>query len=64
MTMSNIGYEDAATGGSPSDAYLDKDVRLTQKTTFINNNKVATINGKQIKEKQSLSQALRPKADE
>jgi hypothetical protein len=64
MTMSNIGYEDAATGGSPSDAYLDKDVRLTQKTTFINNNKVTTINGKQIKEKQSLSQALRPKADE
>ncbi len=64
MTMNNMGYEDVTPGGSPADAYLDKDVRLTQKTTFINNNKVNTINGKQVKEKQSLSKALRPKADE
>lgn len=64
MTMSNLGYEDVVDGGSPDNVFLDKDVRLTQKTTFINNPKVNTINGKQIKEKQSLSKALRPKADE
>jgi hypothetical protein len=64
MTMSNMGYEDVVDGGSPNNVYLDKDVRLTQKTTFINNPTVNTINGKQIKEKQSLSKALRPKADE
>ena len=64
MTMSNMGYEDVVDGGSPNNVFLDKDVRLTQKTTFINNPTVNTINGKQIKEKQSLSKALRPKADE
>lgn len=64
MTMSNMGYEDVVDGGSPNNVFLDKDVRLTQKTTFINNPAVNTINGKQIKEKQSLSKALRPKADE
>ncbi len=64
MTMSNMGYEDVVDGGSPNNVFLDKDVRLTQKTTFINNPAVSTINGKQIKEKQSLSKALRPKADE
>jgi len=64
MTMSNMGYEDVADGGSPDNVFLDKDVRLTQKTTFINNPNVNTINGKPIKEKQSLSKALRPKADE
>jgi hypothetical protein len=51
MTMSNNG----------TDAV---DPRLNQKGTFINNNKVSTIDGKQIPEKQSLSKALRPKADE
>jgi hypothetical protein len=64
MTMSNMGNEDVVAGGSPNDVFLDRDVRLTQKTSFINNDKVNTINGKQIKEKQSLSKALRPKADE
>lgn len=64
MTMSNLGYEDVAPGGSPEDMFLGKDVRLTHKTSFINNNKVSTINGKQVKEKQSLSKALRPEADE
>lgn len=64
MTMSNMGGEDVVAGGSPNDVFLDKDVRLTQKTSFINNDKVNTINGKQITEKQSLSKALRPKADE
>jgi hypothetical protein len=38
--------------------------RQTQKTSFINNENSAVINGHNIKEKQSLSKALRPKADE
>jgi hypothetical protein len=64
MTMSNIGAEDVAAGGSPNDVFLDKDIRLTHKTSFINNNTESVLNGKPIKEKQSLSKALRPKADE
>jgi hypothetical protein len=38
--------------------------RQTQKTSFINNNTTAVINGHDTKEKQSLSKALRPQADE
>ena len=64
MTMSNMGYEDVVEGGSPNDAFLDKDVRITQKTSFINNPAEARVNGHIVKEKQSLSKALRPKADE
>jgi hypothetical protein len=41
-----------------------KDVRLTQKAGFINNTNTTIINGKTINEKQSLSKALRPEADE
>lgn len=40
------------------------EIRMTHKTSFINNNTVNTINGHQVKEKQSLSKALRPQADE
>jgi len=40
------------------------EIRMTHKTSFINNNNVNTINGHQVKEKQSLSKALRPQADE
>ena len=64
MTMSNMGYEDVVADGSPNDVFLDKDVRVTHKTSFINNPATARINGHTIKEKQSLSKALRPKADE
>jgi len=64
MTLNNLGYEDVVAGGSPQDMFLDKDVRLTQKTSFINNTKQTQINGKTVKEKQSLTKALRPKADE
>ena len=64
MTMSNMGHEDVINGGSPDNVFLDKEVRLTQKTSFINNNAEANVNGHTIKEKQSLSKALRPKADE
>jgi hypothetical protein len=64
MTMTNLGNEDVVAGGSPNDMFLGKDVRLTQKGTFINNNSSAVINGKTVQEKQSLSKALRPQADE
>tara|TARA_B100000683_G_scaffold276441_1_gene330474 strand:+ start:4988 stop:6151 length:1164 start_codon:yes stop_codon:yes gene_type:complete len=39
------------------------DTRNTQKTTFINNTSENQIGGETVKEKQSLSKALRPKAD-
>lgn len=60
MTMSNLGDSDVAVG----QPFEGKEVRKTQKTTFINNPKVNKIAGKDIKEKQSLSKALRPEADE
>lgn len=58
MTMSNIGSTDAATGLTSASG-----VRLTQKGTFVNNTVVNDVNGNQIEERQSLSKALRPKAD-
>jgi len=59
MTMSNLGASDV-TAGEP---FVGKDVRQTQKSTFINNPTVNTIDGNTVKEKQSLSKALRPEAD-
>jgi hypothetical protein len=60
MTMNNLGASDVGAG----QPYAGKDVRLTQKTSFINNPTTNTIDGHNTKEKQSLSKALRPKADE
>ena len=59
-TMSKLGTSDTGVG----DRYEGKDVLDTQLGGFINNTKTAKINGKTIKEKQSLSKALRPEADE
>jgi hypothetical protein len=59
MTMSNLGASDVAAG----ELFAGKDVRQTQKSTFINNPTVSTIDGNTVKEKQSLSKALRPEAD-
>jgi len=40
-------------------------IRLTQKASFINNStEVCNIDGHEVKQRQALSQALRPKADE
>jgi len=39
------------------------DTRSNQKGTFINNTKTSTIAGETVEERQSLSKALRPKAD-
>ena len=60
MTMNNLGESDVGTG----DRFVGKDVRQTQKATFVNNTNSTTINGKTVKERQSLSKALRPEADE
>ena len=60
MTMSNLGSSDTGVGKP----YAGKDIRQTQKTSFINNDNTARIDGRTVQEKQSLSKALRPKADE
>ena len=60
MTMNNLGASDTGVG----QRYAGKDVRRTQKTSFINNTNSTVISGKEVKEKQSLSKALRPEADE
>ncbi len=60
MTMSNLGVSDTAAGAR----FEGKDVRQTQKTSFINNDKICNIDGHEVKERQSLSKALRPTADD
>jgi hypothetical protein len=60
MTMNNLGPSDVGAG----DQFEGKDVRQTQKAGFINNTNTDTINGNTVKERQSLSKALRPEADE
>jgi hypothetical protein len=37
--------------------------RQTQKSSFINNTKTSQIDGETVTERQSLSKALKPKAD-
>lgn len=58
MTMNNFGTQDVA-----KDPWQGFQVRQTQKAGFINNTTTATINGKVIEERQALSKALKPKAD-
>lgn len=58
MTLNNFGEEDVATGTNAG-----KRVRKTQKTGFINNTNTSTIAGKVVQERQALSKALKPKAD-
>jgi hypothetical protein len=60
MTMSNLGPSDVGAG----DRFEGRDDRITQKATFINNVRESVINNQVVKEKQSLSKALRPQADE
>lgn len=48
------------TNGAPADATV---TRQTQKGGFINNNTTSTIAGQVVPERQALSKALRPKAD-
>lgn len=57
MTMNQFGAQDIT---GKFDTYS---IRQTQKTSFINNNTVSTINGKVTDERQALNQVLKPKAD-
>jgi len=59
-----VKYEDNVRMTMSQNGTDDSDPRLNQTGTFVNNTKVNTIGGKQVPEKQSLSKALRPKADE
>jgi hypothetical protein len=59
MTMTNLGTGQTTNPGP----YPNQPVRLTQKGSFVNNNTTSTINGTVIQERQALSKALRPKAD-
>jgi hypothetical protein len=59
MTLNNFGSEDTAAGTLNAGAA----VRQTQKASFVNNTNTATIAGVVVKEKQALSKALRPQAD-
>jgi hypothetical protein len=59
MTMNNLGETDVGVG----DRFEGKDVRQTQKTTFINNTETNVINDRVVEERQALSKALKPRAD-
>ena len=41
----------------------NNDTRATQKTGFVNNTSTDTINGLTVEQRQSLTNALKPKAD-
>jgi len=58
MTLNNFGADDVTRG-----ANMGKDVRETQKFGFINNTNTSTIAGEVVPERQALSKALKPKAD-
>jgi hypothetical protein len=59
MTMNNLGASDVGT----TDRFAGRDVRETQKSSFINNTNSATIDNRVVQEKQAISKALKPKAD-
>jgi hypothetical protein len=58
--ITNLGNSDT----DINKQYEGKENRQTQKTSFINNTNTNIIDGQQVTEKQSLSQALKPRADE
>lgn len=58
MQLNQLGNTDVTV-----EPNVGKQVRKTQKTTFINNNNTSTIAGNVVVEKQALSKALKPKAD-
>jgi hypothetical protein len=59
MTMNQFGAQDTAAGTH----FAGSAIRQTQKTGFINNTNTSTISGKVVVEKQALSKALKPRAD-
>lgn len=58
MTLNNLGQDDVTSG-----TFAGKQAKQTQKTSFINNTNTATIAGEVVQERQALSKALKPKAD-
>ena len=58
MTMNNFGSQDVGSG-----TFTGSDIRETQKKSFVNNTATNVIAGKVVPERQALSKALRPKAD-
>jgi hypothetical protein len=62
MTLTNNYSSAVPNQNSSADQYTTMN-RQTQKTSFINNNNTATIAGHVIPERQFLSKALRPRAD-
>jgi hypothetical protein len=56
MTMTN-------TPSNGNESTPNSQTRQTQRTSFINNTTTATIAGEVVKERQALSKALKPKAD-
>jgi hypothetical protein len=59
MTMNQFGSQDTA----PGTAFEGAAIRKTQKAGFVNNTNTSTISGKVIPERQALSKALKPRAD-
>jgi hypothetical protein len=58
MTLNNFGNQDVEGG-----TFAGAAVRQTQKSSFINNNNTSTIAGEVVQERQALSKALKPRAD-
>lgn len=60
-----VAVKDVPAGIQPAvESSYWEEIRQTLKSSFINNKASATIDGRNVKEKQSLSKALRPQADE
>lgn len=59
MTMNQFGDQDVA----PDTAFEGAAIRQTQKAGFVNNTNTGTISGKVVPERQALSKALKPRAD-
>jgi hypothetical protein len=59
MTMNEFGSQNTAAGT----VFAGDAVRQTLKSGFVNNTNTSTVNGQVIPEKQALSKALKPKAD-
>ena len=53
----------SATDTAPGADFAGKVTKETQKSSFINNTNENVISGQTVKEKQSLSKALKPEAD-
>ena len=59
MTMNQFGEQDVAAGTH----FAGSRTRQTELGTFVNNVNTSTISGKVVPERQALSKALKPKAD-